>query len=81
MKHPKVIETKLGQRKADGVMEYNENTIYIDIRLRGKRKFETYIHEYLHHLHPDWSESQVDKESKLLTDFLWIHHFRNVDNK
>lgn len=81
MKHPKVIETKLGQRKADGVMEYDENTIYIDIRLRGRNKLETYVHEYLHHLHPDWSESQVDKEAKYISDFLWKHHVRFVDNK
>lgn len=79
-KHPKVIETKLGQRKSDGLMEYSENTIYVDERLKGKNKIETYIHEYDHYLHPNKSERDVANDSRKLADFLWRHHFRFVDN-
>lgn len=79
-KHPKVIETKLGRKRADGIMQYEENTIYIDERLKGEVKLETYNHEYFHFLFPDMTEEEVLDKSKRLTEFLWIHHVRFVEN-
>jgi len=79
-KHPKVIEAKLGQEKSDGIMNYQQNTIYVDQRLKGANKLETYIHEYLHFLHPDKSEKNVALEAAKISEFLWLHHFRFVDN-
>lgn len=79
-KHPKVIETKLGQEQADGVMNYEHNTIYIDQRLRGQEKIEVWLHEYDHYLHPNKPEKQVLLDNKKLAEFLWLHHFRFVDN-
>ena len=80
-KHPKVIERKLGKERADGIMNYEHGIIYIDVRLRGKRKLGTMIHEFTHYRHPDWTEDMVLLEELRLTDFLWKHGFRFVDNK
>lgn len=79
-KHPKVIEMKLGKNRADGILNYDENTIYIDERLRGERKLNTYIHEYFHHLYPKWSEKQVLDAADRMAEFLYIHHVRFTDN-
>lgn len=79
-KLPKVIETKLGQEQAEGIMVYAQNTIYIDERLRGKAKFLVYIHELLHFIYPEKTEREVIRESELITEFLWKHHFRIVEN-
>lgn len=43
-KLPKVIELNLGRRKATGLMEYEENTIYVDPRVQGREKIELYDH-------------------------------------
>jgi hypothetical protein len=80
MKFPKVIETKLGRKKADGIMVYDENTIYIDIRLKGINKLETYIHEFMHYQRPKATEKTILKEAKEMAEFLWSHHIRFVEN-
>ena len=80
-KHPKVIEAKLGQEKADGIMDYEDGVIYIDERLRGRRKIDTLLHERLHAKYPDWPEKKVATLAAMLADFLWINHVRPVDNK
>ena len=80
MKFPKVIETKLGRKKADGIMVYDENTIYIDIRLKGINKLETYIHEFMHYQRPKATEKTILKEAKEMAEFLWLHHIRFVEN-
>jgi len=77
---PKVIETKLGREKADGIMVYDENTIYIDQRLKGINKLETYIHEFIHYQRPKLSEKTVLKEAKEMAEFLWKYHVRFVEN-
>ena len=81
MKHfPKVIETKLGRNKAEGIMSYDENTIYIDERLKGVNKLETYIHEFIHFQRPRVSEDTVLKEAKEMAEFLWKYNVRFVEN-
>lgn len=77
---PKVIETKLGRNKAEGIMSYDENTIYIDERLRGINKLETYIHEFIHFQRPKASEKTVLREAKELAEFLWKFNVRFVEN-
>lgn len=79
-KLPKVIESKLGRRRAEGLMDYDENTIYIDPRIVGKDKLELWLHEFEHWLHPEYSEEQVLEESKLRAEFLWKYHVRFVEN-
>jgi len=77
-KHPPVILTKLGRQKADGINDWTN--IYIDERLKGKRKLDVYIHEYMHYLFPDMNEKNIRSSATRLTDFLWKHHTRMVDN-
>lgn len=77
---PKVIETKLGRNKAEGIMSYEENTIYIDERLKGINKLETYIHEFIHFQRPKVNENTVLREAKELAEFLWKYNVRFVEN-
>lgn len=80
MKFPKVIETKLGRNRAEGIMVYDENTIYIDERLKGVNKLDTYIHEFMHFQRPKASEEIILKEARELAEFLWKYHVRFVEN-
>ena len=80
MKFPKVIETKLGRNRAEGIMVYEENTIYIDERLKGVNKLDTYIHEFMHFQRPKASEEIILKEARELAEFLWKYHVRFVEN-
>lgn len=79
-KFPQVIETKLGRKKAEGIMVYDENTIYIDERLKGVHKLEVYIHEFIHFQRPRAAEKTVLKEAKELAEFLWKYNVRFVEN-
>lgn len=81
MDKPKVVEKKLGRSGAWGQWKSWLNTIEIDPRLVGKPRLETYIHEFTHKLHPEWSETQVCRESKAMTNFLWALYYRRIDHK
>jgi hypothetical protein len=76
----KVVYRKLGKERAWGQAHIHDNTIEVDPRLKGKKKLEIIIHEALHILNPDFSESKVIEQSKKLTNLLWKEHFRQVDN-
>lgn len=76
----KVVYRKLGKEKAWGQAHIDDNTIEIDPRLTGKRKLEIIIHEALHILNPEFSETKVIEQSKKLTTLLWKEHYRQVDN-
>lgn len=75
---PPVIERKLGRHKADGLC-WDDGTIEIDPRLKGKRRLETLIHEMLHHRNPHWIEEKVETEGEILARFLWKHGIRTLD--
>lgn len=76
----RIIYRKLGKEKAWGQAHINENTIEVDPRLKGKKKLEIILHEALHILNPEFSETKVIEQSKRLTTLLWKEHFRQVDN-
>lgn len=78
MKHPKVIYKKLGREQAYGM--YHEGVITIDERIKGKTHLRVIIHEYLHHLHEEWTEEKVDEMSTILADFLWKQQYRKIEN-
>lgn len=69
----KVIEKKLGRHRALGMTnEFNpKSKILIDPRQRAKFFFRTLLHEKLHLIFPDWSETKVLKIEKELGNFLW----------
>jgi hypothetical protein len=75
----KVVYTKLGREKAWGQAHLGENTIEIDVRVKGYRHLLYGIHEYLHILHPEWSETRVQKESSKIAQFVWHLNYRRVE--
>lgn len=76
----KVVYRKLGKEKAWGQAFDDSNTIEIDPRLKGRKKMEILIHEAIHLLNPDMSESKVLEQGRKIANLLWKQHFRQVDN-
>ena len=84
-KKTKIVEVKLGRHRVAGRSVYgfalkDRNKILIDPRQRGRTYLDTIIHEKLHLLFPDWSESKVITAARELTLLLWNHSYRRVDN-
>lgn len=75
----KVVYRKLGKEKAWGQAHVDTNTIEIDPRLRGRKKMEILIHEALHILNPEMSETKVLEQGRKIANLLWKQHFRQVD--
>lgn len=72
----KVIHRKLGQQKAWGLAESNQ--IELDIRLKGRRHMLYLLHEMLHVIHPDWSETKVVEVSRRMCRVLWAQNYRRI---
>lgn len=84
-KKTKVVEMKLGRHKVNGYNVYgfalkDRNRILIDPRQKGRTYMDTIIHEKLHLLFPEWSESKVMRAAREITSLLWSHSYRRVDN-
>lgn len=75
-----VIRKKLGQNKAWGIAYHNDSRIYIDERLKGKKELEIIIHESMHILFPEMEETDIVKNSVILTNTLWHQQYRKIDN-
>ena len=80
-KQPKVVFKKLGKEKAWGRYFSDKNLIEIDERLKGKKLLEIYVHEFLHHLFPNFSEDEIVRLGRELTEYLWKHNYRKIDNQ
>lgn len=78
-KSSKVVYRKLGKERARGRALIGENIMEIDDRLRKKELMEILIHEKLHLLNPEWSETKVIRQSKSICTMLWEQNFRRVD--
>jgi hypothetical protein len=84
-KKTKIIEMKLGRHRIGGNGVYGfalktRNKILIDPRQKGRTYMDTLIHEKLHILFPDWSETKVLSTAREITGMLWLHSYRRVDN-
>lgn len=77
----KVVEAKLGRNKAYGLAHYDDNTIEIDSRLKGRKRLEIVLHECLHLLNADMTEEEVIRQSKKICLTLWKLNYRCVDNE
>jgi len=79
-KRPKVIWRKLGKENCWG--QATNDTRYplieIDPRLGAKRALETLCHEQLHISLPDFSEKEIDRLGKEVSDTLWRQNYRQV---
>lgn len=85
-KEPIITEVKLGRRKAVGVsykslFTHIRDRIEIEKRLRGKRKMKVLIHESLHLIFPEKSETEILRAEKMLGNILWSQGYRFTDNK
>ena len=57
----------------------NYNLETTDITIDHRRDFlSTLIHEFLHHLHRDWSETRVLKNEKKIINALTIRQIKNI---
>lgn len=78
-KKTKVIHRPLGKERAYGIAHIEANKIEIDTRIKTRKYLEILLHEKIHLMHPEWSETAVIKESKELSRFLWDNHYRWVE--
>ena len=74
----KVKHRKLGKEKAWGLAHSAFNLIELDVKLKGRRHLLYLIHEALHIIHPDWSETKVIKISREMTKLIWAQNYRRI---
>lgn len=73
----KVVEKKI--RQVGRVFGETEGTkITIDPRQRSRTYLNTLIHELLHAIFPEMSETRVKKIAGIITRHLWDQNFRKV---
>lgn len=60
-----------GQHYADGLIE-------VDPRQREQTRLDTIVHELLHHVNEDWSESRVSEAAGIFAKVLWEDGWRRV---
>ena len=77
----KVVKRKLGREKAHGQAHLGDRVIEIDPRLQGRKLMEILIHESMHILNPSFSETEIIKQSKKITQVLWKENFRRVETE
>ncbi len=74
----KVKHRKLGNERAFGLAHIDFNLIELDERLKGRRHLLYLIHEALHIIHPDWSETKVVNISRRMCRLLWEQNYRRI---
>ena len=74
---------KLGRHGVHGfwIGGKTKDRILIDPRLKGRHKLTITLHELLHSIAPDWSETHVTRASRMLSRKLWQAGYRAVDNR
>ncbi len=80
---PTIKYRKLGRHRAHGfwIRSGTKESILLDTRLKGRHKLTITLHELLHALENDWSESRVTASSRMLSRKLWEAGYRCVDNR
>jgi len=74
----KVVFKKLKRERALGQAIKAENLIELDPRLRSRAMLSTAVHEVLHIVAGEWSESRVERASQKIANVLWHLGFRRV---
>jgi hypothetical protein len=75
----KIIYKKLGREKLWGEADLNDNTIFLDERLKGKKHLEILTHETLHLLLPEAEEDEIIRISATLIKILWKENYRRIE--
>jgi len=80
MAHPKikVKDRKLGREKAFGLAYIDTGKIHIDPRQSSKTRLNTLLHESLHVIFPDMSESRIKTVTGRLTQVLLKDNWRRI---
>ena len=75
----KLIHKKLGREQAWGLADVYTNKIWLDPRLRGKRRLEITVHELMHLLYPRECEENVEHAGKVISRILWREGWRKIE--
>lgn len=62
--------------KAIGWCYHTDNKVLISHKLKGRRRLDTEIHEYLHLVNPLLSEEAVTQQASDLAKILWTLGYR-----
>lgn len=75
----KIIEKKLGREKAWGQAWQDKPwSIEIDPRQKSRSYLNTLIHEMLHCLYPNDSETKIRKNADIMTKYIWEKSYRRI---
>lgn len=74
----KLVDKKLGRERALGQAYSGERLVEIDPRLRSKVRLSVAIHEFLHIVFPDMSESKIDRAAPKIAKALWADGYRRI---
>lgn len=74
----RVRERKLGRENALGLAWQGTGLIELDPRLSPKKRLEVLLHEGLHHIFQDKSETEINEAGELLAGLLWRQDYRRV---
>lgn len=74
----KIVEKKLGRERAWGRSWRGESFIEIDPRQKSRQYLNTLIHELLHVIYPEESETKVREHSGVLTKYIWEKNYRRI---
>lgn len=58
-----------------------EGRIWIHKYLTARSRLNTLLHEALHCLEPDWSETRVNRRAGQLCKLLWKQDYRRFDSR
>jgi hypothetical protein len=72
-----IVERKLGRERAYG-LAWPDELIEVDPRQKPRDYLGTVIHEALHQVFPEQSESEVTRGASTLTRLLWGIGYRRV---
>lgn len=81
----RLVERKLGrERERSGRARYawgqhhSDGLIEVDPRQRESTRLDTVVHELLHHVNPDMSETVVSEAAGIFAKVLWEDGWRRV---
>lgn len=77
MRKLKIVEKKL--KAYLGYAYLDKDVIEIDPRQKSKQYLDTLIHECLHILFPEESETSVADKAKTITDCIWRKNYRRIE--
>lgn len=52
--------------------------IVIDPRQRQRQMLNTFVHELLHQIAPEWCESKISRAACSMTRVLWENNYRRI---